>query len=128
MPDSYAHRQQNPPVLESMEILIAVILMAVCWFAWYVARVLFYFTNRQIAELACYLAVAGLAIVGSTILIVTARSRREKQWPHPPMVVSRKLDEQFTADAWKQDAVVLGCDIHSKPWLWPDRVRVMQGP
>jgi hypothetical protein len=43
------------------------------------------------------------------------------------MVVSRKRDERLTADAWKQDAVVLGYDIHGKPWYWPDRVRVMQG-
>ena len=57
-------RQQNPPVLESMEIVVAVILMAICWFAWYVARERFYFTNRQIAELACYLALGGLAIAG----------------------------------------------------------------
>jgi len=127
MRDSYAHRQQNPPLLESMEIVVALVLMAVCWFAWYVARERFYFTNRQIAELASYLALGGLAIVGSTILIATARSRREKQWPHPPMVVSRKLDERFTAEAWKQDAVVLGYDVHGKPWYWPDRVRVMQG-
>ena len=89
MRDPYVQRQQNPPVLESMEIVVALVLMAVCWFAWYVARERFFFTNRQIAELACYLALGGLAIVGSSILIATARSRREKQWPHPPMVVSR---------------------------------------
>src|SRR5271157_4912080 len=83
--------------------------------------------ESQIAELACYLTLGGLAIAGSAILIATARSRREKQWPHPPMVVSRKRDERFTAEAWKQDAVVLGYDIHGKPWYWPDRVRVMQG-
>ena len=127
MRDSYAHQQQNPPVLESMEIVVALSLMAVGWFAWYVARERFNFTNRQIAELACYLALGGLAIVGSTILIATARSRREKRWPHPPMVVSRKRDEQCTSEAWKQDAEVLGYDVHGKPWHWPDRVRVMQG-
>ena len=125
--DSSPYRQQNPPVLESVEIMVALILMAVCWFGWYVARERFFFTNRQIAELTCYLALAGLAIIGSTILIATARSRREKQWPHPPMVISRKRDEQFTAEAWKRDAVVLGYDIHGQPWYWPDRVRVMQG-
>jgi hypothetical protein len=43
------------------------------------------------------------------------------------MVVSRPRDEKLTAEAWKQDAVVLGYDIHGKPWYWPDRVRVMQG-
>ena len=123
MRESYP-RQQNPPLLESVEIVVALLLLAACWFIWYVARERFYLENRQIAELACYFALAALAIVGSTILLATARSRREKQWPHPPMVVSRKRDEQFTADAWKQGAVVLGYDIHGKPWYWPDRVRV----
>ena len=118
----------NPPLLESMEIVVALILMALCWFAWYVARERYHLTNRQIAEVACYLALGGSSqFSASAILIATARSRREKQWPHPPMVVSRKRDEQFTQRAWKQDAVVLGYDIHGKPWYWPDRVRVMQG-
>ena len=103
MRESYANRQQNPPVLESMEIVVALVLMAVCWFAWYVARERFHFTNRQIAELACYLALGVLALAGSAILTATARSRREKAWPHPPMVVSRKRDEQFTSEAWKQE-------------------------
>ena len=120
MRESYANRQQNPPVLENMEIVVALVLMAGCWFSWYVAHERYNLTNRQIAEVACYLAIGGLAIAGSAILIGTARSRREKAWPHPPMVVSRKQDEQFTADAWKQDAVVLGYDIHGKPWYWPD--------
>jgi hypothetical protein len=126
MQDSYA-RQQNPPLLESVEIVIALILMAVCWLLWYVARERFFLENRQIAELACYLALGGLAVLGTGILLATARSRWEKQWPHPPMVVARKRDEQFTADAWKQNAVVLGYDVHGKPWHWPDQVRVMQG-
>ena len=101
--------------------------MTVCWFAWYLARERFYLENRQIVELACYLALIGLAVFGFTVLTTTARSRREKRWPHPPMVVSRPRDERFTTDAWKQNAVVLGYDIHGKPWYWPDKVRVMQG-
>ena len=127
MRDSYHYRQQSPPVLESMEIVVALILMAVCWFAWYVARERFYLENQQIAELACYSALFGLAVIGPSILIIRARSRREREWPHPPLVVSRPRDEKFTADAWKQNSVVLGYDIHRKPWYWPDKVRVMQG-
>src|SRR6516162_10043030 len=127
MRDSYHYRQQSPPVLESMEIVVALILMAVCWFAWYVARERFYLENQQIAELACYSALFGLAVIGPSILIIRARSRREREWPHPPLVVSRPRDEKFTADAWKQNSVVLGYDIHGKPWYWPDKVRVMQG-
>ena len=61
MRESYANRQQNPPLLESMEIVVAVVLMAVCWFAWYVAHERYNFTNRQIAEVACYLALGELS-------------------------------------------------------------------
>src|SRR5690242_15957560 len=109
-------RQHHPPILESVEVVIALVLMVFGWFAWYVARERYYLTNLQIAELASYLSIGFLAILGSTILIATRRSQREKQWPHPPMVVSRKRDEGITADAWKQDSVVLGYDIHGQPW------------
>src|SRR5271165_1371805 len=74
MRESYVNRQQNPPLLENMEIVVAVLLMVVCWFSWYVAHERYNLTNRQIAEVACYLALGGLAIAGSAILIATARS------------------------------------------------------
>ena len=127
MRDFDVQRQHHPPVVESVEIVIALLLMALCWLTWFVARERYHLANRQIAELASYIVLAFVAVAGSAILIATRRSRREKQWPHPPMAVSRKRDERLTADAWKQDAVVLGYDIHGKPWYWPDRVRVMQG-
>jgi hypothetical protein len=127
MRETYAARQHHPPLLESMEIVIALVLMAIGWFAWYIARERYYLNNRQIAEVTFYLTIGFLGVLGWIILIATRRSRREKQWPHPPMVVPRKLDERTTADAWKQDSVVLGYDIHGQPWYWPDRVRVMQG-
>ena len=101
--------------------------MAVCWFVWYVARERYYLTNHQIAEIAIYFAITFGALLCVFILIITSKSRREKEWPHPPMVVSRKKDERLTQGAWKQDAVILGYDIHGQPWYWPDRVRVMQG-
>lgn len=127
MRESYSDRHHHPPLLESMEIVVALALMVVCWFAWYVARERYYLSNRQLAELATYLIIAALAFVGTTILLVTRRSRREREWPHPPMVMCRKRDERITKSAWQQDAVVLGYDIHGQPWYWPDRVRVMQG-
>jgi hypothetical protein len=127
MRDSYAQRQHHPPVLDSIEMVVALVLMALAWFAWFVARERYHLANRQIAELACYLTLALLALGGAALLAVTARSRREKQWPHPPLVVSPKRDHRLTADAWSQDAVILGYDVHGQPWYWPDKVRVMQG-
>jgi hypothetical protein len=127
MPPTYSSYRGQPALLESVEIVVAVILMAVCWFAWYVARERYYLSNVQVAEIASYMAIGLVALLGSSILAITARSRREEQWPHPPMVVSRKRDERLTQKGWQQDAVILGYDIHGRPWYWPDRVRRMQG-
>src|SRR6266853_4643765 len=126
MRDSYADRHHHPPLLESAEIAVALVLMSACWFVWYVARERYYLTSRQLAELAIYLVITALAVVGGVILWVTRRSRREKQWPHPPVVIFRRRDDRIVKETWKQNAVVLGYDIHGQPWSWPDRVRVMQ--
>ena len=37
------------------------------------------------------------------------------------------MTRRIVKEAWQQNAVVLGYDIHGQPWYWPDRVRVMQG-
>src|SRR5215469_14343944 len=119
--------QHHPPLVETSEALVSLVLMAGGWFLWYVARARYQLTRRQVAELACYLSIGVIAVLGSIILLVTKRSRRERQWPHPPMVISAKRDRLHTQKAWRQDAVVLGYDIHGRPWFWPDSVRVMQG-
>ena len=124
--ETYADRHHHPPLLESAEILIAAVLMFAGWFAWYVGRERYFLTARQLTELATYLIITGFTLVTTIALWATRRSRREKQWPHPPLAISRKCDERITRQAWNQDSVVLGYDIHGQPWYWPDRVRVMQ--
>src|SRR5260370_2884079 len=81
----------------------------------------------KLGEWAMSFAFAFPAVLGSSLLIITRRSRREREWPHPRMVISRKRDERITRDGWEQDSVILGYDIHGQPWYWPDQVRVMQG-
>src|SRR6266568_3140551 len=126
MRDSYTDRHHQPPLLESAEIVVALVLMSGCWFAWYVARERYHLTTRQLAELATYLIIVAVAVAGTTILWFTRRSRRENEWPHPAFVISRRRDRRIVKEAWQQNAVVLGYDIHGQPWYWPDRVRVMQ--
>jgi DNA segregation ATPase FtsK/SpoIIIE-like protein len=41
--------------------------------------------------------------------------------------MSPAADAKHVEKAWNQNAVVLGYDVHGTPWLWPDKVRVMQG-
>ncbi len=127
MRETYANRHHHPPLLESAEILVALVLMSAAWLGWYVARERYLLTSRQLAELATYLIIPVFAAATTAVLWLTRRSRREKEWPHPVLAISRKRDERIAKQAWTRESVVLGYDIHGKPWYWPDRVRVMQG-
>jgi len=124
--ETYADPHHHPPLLESAEILIAAALLLAGWFVWYVGRERYLLTGRQLAELAAYLIITACTLVSALALWATRRSRQEKQWPHPPLAISRKRDETITRQAWNQNSVVLGYDIYGQPWYWPDRVRVMQ--
>src|SRR5215510_7454626 len=110
MRGTYADRHHRPPLLESGEIMVAMVLMVACWFAWHVARERYYLTGRQLAELATYLIIAVFALVLTVVFRVTRRPRQEKQWPHPALAISRKRDERIARQAWKQNSVVLGYD------------------
>ena len=122
-----ASPREHAPLVEAYETVIAILILAGAWFGWYLARDRYHLTGSQVAEIACYLLIGTAALYSVVYLLVTARSRRERQWPHPPMVINPRRDERITREAWGQEAVVLGYDVHGKPWLWPDRVRVMQG-
>jgi Type IV secretory system Conjugative DNA transfer len=127
MREPYSDRHHHPPLLESVEILVAVVLVSGSWFALHVAHERYHLTSPQLVEVATYLVITVSAVGTTTILWVTRRSRREKEWPHPPVAVSSRRDQRITKEAWRRNAVVLGYDIHGQPWCWPDRVRVMQG-
>ncbi len=124
--DNYADRHHHPPLIESAEILTAAVIMFSCWFGWYVGRERYHLTTRQLAEFSTYLITAAFFLASTIALLVSRRSRRDKEWPHPPLAISRKRDEKISRKAWNENSVVLGYDIHGQPWYWPDCVRVMQ--
>src|SRR6266436_6303652 len=126
MNPAYSAPREHPPLMESYEMVMAGIVLAGGGFAWYIMRERYHFTGRQVAELACYLFIGITALYSTAYLFLTARLRRVRQWPHPPLVVRASRDERATRQAWNESAVVLGYDVHGRPWLWPDRVRVMQ--
>ena len=67
-----------------------------CWFGWYVGRERYYLTTRQLAEFSTYLIIAAFSLASTIALFVSRRSRREKEWPHPPLALSRTRDEEIT--------------------------------
>jgi len=119
-------KHHPPPLLDSAEVIAAAVFTGACWFCWYVGRERYFLRPRQLAEFASYLLIMLFALVVAAVLWLTRRSRTEKEWPHPPLAISRKRDERITKRAWDQSSVVLGYDIHGRPWYWLDHVRVMQ--
>ena len=87
-----------------------------------------YLAERQIAELACYLALMGLTVIGSTILInyygTIAAGETVASSPDSCITLTGRevYDRRLETRRGR-----LGYDIHGKPWYWPDKVRVMQG-
>ena len=61
-----------------------------------------------------------------TWYVATLRKRREANWPHPPLFVSHESDRKAVREAYQQNSIVLGYNVHREPWLWSDGTRVMQ--
>jgi Type IV secretory system Conjugative DNA transfer len=118
--------RERSALVETYETVIAILILAAGWFGWYLARERYHLTSRQVAELGCYFLIGMVAAYSALYLLLTTRSRRERQWPHQPLVVNPRRDERITRQAWQQRSVLLGYDVHGTPWLWPDHVRVMQ--
>lgn len=127
MRPAYAEPRQHRPPFGSYETIFVLCAVAGGWLGLYILGNRYHFTGSQILECAVYFLFATTAICLPVYWLLTAQSRRGKEWPHPPLVLSPRKDERATRQAWNQNAVVLGYDVHGKPWLWPDRVRVMQG-
>lgn len=117
----------RPPLLGSTALVLAFISLLAGTLVLYVATERYHLTGSQVLEFTIYALVAGIAIPSVTLyFLLTRRFRRERLEKHPPLVVSPRKDSQALRRAWDQNAIVIGYNIHGEPWLWPDKVRVMQ--
>src|SRR6202521_5673523 len=127
--DSY---QDNPtrdrPSLSASPIFVCTALAGLILFTlWFLGTKAYHFTGLQMAEFFVYF-ILGIGVPGITVwVLVKRREWKENQRRYPPLVMSPAVDAKHVDKAWDQNAVVLGYDVHGTPWLWPDKVRVMQG-
>src|SRR5437867_11418871 len=119
------NRLVRPPLFRETDVVLTCVGCGAILILLYIATTRWYFSMRQIQEIAAYL----LLTFGFSYLFIwhllTKRRRTQEKWP--PIRLSRARDGRNLESAWEQDAVILGHDALGKPWLWPDRVRVMQG-
>jgi hypothetical protein len=118
---------ERPAPRGGTELAIILAFALVVWVLKLLILDVWHFTGRQAAEFFAYFVLFAAGIVWPVWRMLTARERREKQWPYPYLAVSRRKDERAVQKAWDRNSVILGYDVHGKPWLWPDSTRVMQG-
>ena len=117
---------REPAVYDAAFIVAALAAIAFI-LVWYLVTHCYHLSDDQFIEILGYAALPLTGFFCWLWLLATGRSRRENTWPHPYRAASPRKDERCAREAWSRDSVVLGYDVHGKPWLWPDRIRVMQG-
>lgn len=116
------HRRRE----ESAGFVVAIVLLAILSGGAYILVARYHVCPSQLVEAAVYLLFAGIGATAVVWHLATIRRRRETTWPHPPLSISPEEDRKGVGAAYDQNAIVLGYDVHGKPWLWPDATRVMQ--
>jgi Type IV secretory system Conjugative DNA transfer len=118
---------ERPPLIQDAGAIAAFVIFGLITLFWYVVHSRYLVTDRQFLEALCYFVILVVGAGCGVWLIVTAPSRREQEWPHPFLTISPRRDDRLCRKAWQENSVVLGYDVHRRPWLWPDRIRVLQG-
>jgi hypothetical protein len=111
---------------ESVAVTIAIVAVFLLAGGSYILVSRFHVRSVQLVEGSLYAFFALVAGISLAWYLLTLRRRTETTWPHPPLYISQAKDREAVEAAYAQNAIVLGYDVHGKPWFWPDATRVMQ--
>jgi hypothetical protein len=111
---------------ESFAAVGAVVVIVLLSTLSYVLVARFHFRPAQLVEISLYALCVSAAAFSVIRYWLTLQKRRETNWPHPPLFITQAKDHAAVKSAFEQNAIVLGYDVHGKPWLWPDATRIMQ--
>src|SRR5262245_45520186 len=117
----------RPSLIEENPVLLVWIL----FFGAYavlalIAKYAWHITNRQIFELTLWLLWICVAAFFGFFQLTRARKYREESWPAQPPPIPTRGERAIVERAWRENAVILGYDVHGEPWKWSDSTRVMQ--
>lgn len=119
--------RRNPSGPEDLVGVLVLLGCALLAFCWYVAVSRLHLRNAQCLEIFMDFAVlffgAGLIVAQ----LAGRRTKREENWPHPPVYVPGTPDRSHARNANQSAATLLGYNVHKEPWLWPDAVRLKHG-
>ena len=111
---------------ESLAFVLAVAAVLALAGGFYILASRFHIRPAQLIEFYLYALYGLIGAISLTWYFATLRRRREADWPHPALFVSHERDRKAVNEAYEQNSIVLGYDVHRVPWLWSDATRVMQ--
>jgi hypothetical protein len=111
---------------ESLAFVLAVAVVLALAGGLYVLGNRFHIRPAQLIEFSLYALYGLIGAISLTWYVATLRKRREANWPHPPVFISHERDRKAVRNAYHQNSIVLGYNVHREPWLWSDATRVMQ--
>ena len=118
---------RTAPLSHSGTFVVVAVLLGAIFIYWLIWTQAYHYTDLQVAEFLVYTMLA-IAVPGLTIVVlIKRRDWRENQHRYPPLVMDPAKAVKHVQRAWSQGDVVLGYNVHGEPWLWPDKIRVMQG-
>ena len=111
---------------ESLAFVLVVAVVLALAGGFYLLANRFHIRPPQLIEFSLYALYGLIGAISLTWYIATLRKRREANWPHPPVFISQESDRKAVRNAYQQNSIVLGYNVHREPWLWSDATRVMQ--
>ena len=125
MPVTAARRYQDPN--DEAKLLLGFIAVAAIAGVGYICYSRLHVRKEQLMEASLYILACVFRLLGRAALH-PHRSSREGRTPgrirRCASAASRTT--RHIRKAFADDSIVIGYDIHQKPVLWPDEVRVMQ--
>ena len=112
--------EENPALLVWILLLgVYAVLVLIAKYAWFI-------TDRQILEFTLWLLLGTVAAFFGVYQLTRASKVREEAWPNQLPTIPTRGEHRIVERAWRENAVILGYDVHGRPWKWPDGTRVMQ--
>lgn len=112
--------EENPALLVWLLLLCGyLVLVVIAKYAWHLH-------DRQIVEFTLWLLLAIVGLFLGVYQTTRAKKVAEDAWPNQLPTIPTRGEKQIVNRAWQENSVVLGYDVHGKPWTWPDDTRVMQ--
>ncbi|MGB8988283.1 MAG: hypothetical protein WCC37_16900, partial [Candidatus Sulfotelmatobacter sp.] len=104
---------------ESITVALAIVAIILLAGSSYILVNRFHLRSLQLVEGCLYAFFALVAGIALAWYLITLRRRREANWPHPPLFINQSKDRAAVKAAFAQNAIILGYDVHGKPWFWP---------